>query len=181
MIQKNARAKLGARSGIAQALIAALRFTRRTAIGAGLATSATAVLGGPTAAADLDMLTRLLIPAYIAQDFAAICATYDPAFLTDQVGVFASVGAYAKHVKKEVTLHLPETDAFRIRLAAANVARNIARKELRRIEQRQTLGAVDTFKSWCERDARSFVVGIVSAHEARHSTFDMLVRDAKAD
>jgi hypothetical protein len=50
----------------------------------------------------LEMLTRLLIPAYMAQNFAALCIDQDVQFPAEVNDGTALVGAFADHVKKEV-------------------------------------------------------------------------------
>lgn len=81
-------------------------------------------------AKDLDLLARLLIPKYIAQDFAAICGKYDSHFLPEMSGGSAAVAAYARHLKIEVTSGLTQADALRTMVAAADTARAVARERM---------------------------------------------------
>jgi hypothetical protein len=60
----------------------------------------------------------------MAQNFAVLCATQDSQFLSTELkdGVVV-VSAYAQHVKKEVTIDIPERDVVQIRVTAADAAR----------------------------------------------------------
>jgi hypothetical protein len=77
---------------------------------------------GASAAKDPDMLARLLIPAYIAQNFAVLCVgqvhSHDVTF----------INVFAEHVKREVTIGLPELDSAKVRVTAADTARTKADK-----------------------------------------------------
>lgn len=131
-------------------------------------------------AEDLDMLTRVLIPAYIAQNFAALCATRDPHFLSAEVpyGV-ASVGAYAQHVKKEVTIDIAEDEARKVRVTAADTARQVARQELRLLIVQQSADPKDVVKRWCDQSAKPFILAIMSKHQEKHQEFDVILENAK--
>lgn len=131
-------------------------------------------------AKDLEMLTRVLIPAYIAQDFAALCATRDPDFLSAEVinGV-VSIGAYAQHVKKEVTIDLPEDEARKVRVTAADTARQVAYQELYLLTAQQATDPTELVKRWCDRSAKPFILAIMSKHQDKHQEFDEILENAK--
>lgn len=113
--------------------------------------SVTVPLWSGASAKDLEVLTRLLIPAYIAQDFAALCASQDPQFLSDLKYGAGSVGVYAQHVKKEVTIDIPEDEAAKVRIIAADTARQVARQELHLLIEQQTADPASSLKRWCDR------------------------------
>lgn len=131
-------------------------------------------------ARNLDTLARLLIPAYMAQDFAALCSTHDSQFLLGDLkyGV-VSINSFAEHVKREVTVDLPENDAAKVRLMAADTARDVARKELRSIIDQRTVNPVSEIDQWCDRSARPFILEIITKHEERHRDFDATLEGAK--
>lgn len=141
--------------------------------------SVTVPLWSGASAKDLEVLTRLLIPAYTAQDFAALCVSQDPQFLSDLKYGAGSVGVYAQHVKKEVTIDIPEDEAARVRIIAADIAREIARQELHLLIEQQTANLAISLRNWCDRAAKPFILEIVSKHQEKHLEFDKIVEDAK--
>lgn len=131
-------------------------------------------------ARDLETLTRLLIPAYIAQDFAALCATRNPDFLSSEVtyGV-TSINAYAQHVKKEITIGIPEDVSQTVRVTAADTAREVARRELHLLTAQQAANHTDVVKRWCERSAKPFILAILRKHQENHREYDDILANAK--
>ena len=149
-------------------------------IAVGCMTSLLCVLCSAAGARDLEMLARVLIPAYMAQDFAAICGTQDVFYLSAELkdGV-RSVSIYAWHVKKEVTADIPDEDAAQIRLTAANTARDVARQELALLAEQQSVDPRDSLHRWCERSAKPFILEIMKKHDEKHRQFDEIVERAK--
>lgn len=130
-------------------------------------------------AADLDMLTRVLIPAYIADDFAAICSTKNPDFLRGSLGAFQSTRIYADHVKVEVTSNLTEQEAFQVRKIAADVAKSITRNKFDNAAAKKDSSLGSAIASWCQEEAEPFIVKIVDTHQIKHREFDSIVERAK--
>jgi hypothetical protein len=130
-------------------------------------------------AKNFEMLTRLLVPAYVAQNFAALCVAQDARFLSDLNGGTASVGAFAEHVKKEATFGLPESDAANVRVAAADTARLVARQELQLLRGPKPDVPAEALKRWCDRSAKHFILEIMSKHREKHDEFDRLGEAAK--
>lgn len=131
-------------------------------------------------ARDLEMLARVLIPAYMAQNFAVLCATKNPDFLSGELGSgVGSVTVYAEHVKKEVTGDIPEPDAAQVRVTAADTARQVARRELYDLAAQQGTEPTRAVERWCERSAKPFILEIMRKHEENHGRFDEIVENAK--
>ena len=126
---------------------------------------------------DLEMLTRLLTSAYMAQNFTVLCTDQDTHFLSDVNDGAALLSAFAEHVKKVVTIDLPESEAEVVRVTAADTALHVARQELRLLG-RQSVPA-DALRKWCDRSAKHFIIEILSKHQERHDEFDRLVDGAK--
>ena len=70
--------------------------------------------GSDAAATDLDALVRLLVPAYMAQNFAAVCSSQDPQFLSELKNGPASISAFAEGIKKRVTADLAADEAEKV-------------------------------------------------------------------
>lgn len=131
-------------------------------------------------AKDLEMLARVLIPAYMAQDFAVLCGTQDAFYLSAELNDgIRSVAIYAQHVKKEVTIDIPEQDAAQVRLTAADTARQVARQELHILAVQRSVGPADALKRWCERSAKPFILEIMNKHDEKHRQFEEIVERAK--
>ncbi len=131
-------------------------------------------------ARDLEMLARVLVPAYTAQNFAALCAVDDSRFLSAELkeGV-GSVAAYAQHVKIEVIVNIPEEEARRVLRMAADTARRVAWSELYQHAGGRLADQTPPLNRWCERSARPFILDLVTRHDERHPQFDMIVERAK--
>jgi len=130
-------------------------------------------------AKDLDLLVRLLVPAYMAQNFVAICVTEDPQFPRELDNGIASVSAFAEHVKNEVTADLAETDAATVRITAADTARQVARHELDLLRGDQSEVPADALRRWCDRSVKHYIFEITSKHQEKHQEFEILLEKAK--
>lgn len=136
-------------------------------------------LGSDAIAKDLEMLTRLLIPAYMAQNFAVLCVDQDAQFLSS-LNNGPLVNVFAEHVKREITIELPESEAANVRVTAADTARTIARDEMRLLGGQPSSGVpAEALKRWCDRSAKHFILEIMRKHQEKHNEFDRLVEAAK--
>lgn len=138
-----------------------------------------APLCSSASAKDFDMLARLLIPAYMAQNFAELCVDQDATFLADLNDELTLVSAFAEHVKKEVTIDLPESEAGQVRVTAADTARNVARYEMKLLGGQRSGVPAEALKRWCDRSAKHFILEIIRKHQEKHDEFDRLVEAAK--
>jgi hypothetical protein len=127
----------------------------------------------------VDALVRLLVPAYMAQNFAALCLSQDAQFLADVKGGPSAVTAFAEGVKQRVTASLSEADAQKVRITAADSAQQVARQELQLLNRQQASGVNGPIKAWCERSARSFILEVLRRHEEKRQEFDKLLDEAK--
>ena len=125
------------------------------------------------------MLIRLLVPAYMAQNFAVLCVDQDGQSLADLNDRTALVGAFAEHVKKEVTVDLPEPEAGEVRVTAADTARHVARQELQLLRGQKPDVPAEALKNWCDRSAKYFIIEIMNKHQEKHDEFDRLMEAAK--
>lgn len=144
--------------------------------------AAITVLTGPNSAqaANLDLLTRLLIPAFIAQNFAGLCKIDNPQFEDDLKLSWPTVAAFAEHLKIEVTSDLTPDDAIGIMTAAANVAKSEAEQQLLTLAKNETAeGAKKKILLWCGSSGREYVVRVIDEHVRKHATFDKIVKEAK--
>ncbi len=138
-----------------------------------------AMLISNASATDLDMLVRLLVPAYMAQNFAAVCASQDPQFLSELEHGSATVGAFAEETKKRVTAGLPQDEADKVRVTAADTARQVARHELQLLSQQPAGGPPVSMKTWCDRSAKPFIVEAMRRHAEKRQEFEKQLDDAK--
>ena len=153
------------------------RLFMRTVVSALIGAS---LLMSPVAyARDLELLTRLLVPAYMAQNFAAICLTNDQDFLSGVNNGFASVSAFAEHVKAEVTAGISEAEAEKVRVMAANTARQVAHKELDGLRGRGGQPQPEAVSRWCTGSAKHFIVEIMRRHQVQHEEFLSMAEKGK--
>lgn len=130
-------------------------------------------------ARDLDMLTRLLIPGYIAQDFAAYCNAKNSSFLPERIDNFGSVAAYAQHLKIETTSGLTQAEAMHVMVTSANTALGVARKETRKLSESSPADSLTSARGWCDRSAKPFILEVIKLHMNKHKNFEAIVEKAK--
>ena len=130
-------------------------------------------------AKDLEMLTRLLTPAYMVHNFSALCMDQDAQFLSDLNGGTALIDAFSEHVKQEVILDLPEAEAKTVLVWAADSALHVARLELQMLKEQTSAVPSAALKRWCDRSAKFFIVEIMSKHQEKHDEFEKAVKAAK--
>ncbi len=130
------------------------------------------------AAKDLDALVRVLIPAFMAQNFAAVCLAKNSRFLAELKDGLAAVSAFAERVKQRVTADLSESEAEKVRVTAADTARRVASHELERLH-RQPVGSDPSLEVWCNRSAKPFILEAVRRHEENPQEFEKVLDDAK--
>lgn len=142
--------------------------------------AAFAAAAGPASARNLDLLTRLLIPAFVAQDFAGLCRVNDPAFTIKPAGGAASLDDFAEHLKIEITSGLTQTEAIEIMRVAAGTARSAAQDELRKLAGgKSATDANASIRAWCAEDAKSYIESVENSHYAKHVEFDRIITEAK--
>jgi hypothetical protein len=107
-----------------------MKFPSRSSFAAGMSFClVAALLFSRASASDFGTLVRLLVPAYMAQNFTAICTVQDPQFLSELKGGPASISAFAEGIKKRVTADLAADEAEKVRVTPADTARQVARHE----------------------------------------------------
>lgn len=131
-------------------------------------------------ATNIDLLTRLLIPGYIALDYASICTTNNPQFLAQLPNGPTAIAAFAQHLKLEVTIDLKPSEAMQVRVAAADTARNIALAQLNKLrEAKEAKAAEAAIRLWCDELGVAYIRNMIKEHYIKHDLFDDLVQQAK--
>lgn len=137
------------------------------------------LISWPARAADLETLSRVLIPAYMAQNFAALCVVDNPTFVEETAGSQGHVHIYAKHVKDEVSAGLSLTDVETVLRMAADTAQSVLRKELSELPSGPRSSRSEPMARWCEKSAKPFVREIIEAHFAKHMEVERIIVQAK--
>lgn len=137
--------------------------------------------GAPLAAEarDLDLLMRLLVPGFLAQDFAAICVADNPVFLPELKYGAASVAAFAQHLKIELTSGLTDAEARSVLVVAATTAREAGRKYFQEATKEGGTDRKAQVKAWCDSSAKGYILQVMNEHDKKHTAFDKIVADAK--
>lgn len=130
-------------------------------------------------AKDMEMLVRLLAPAYIAQNFAVMCNAANAKPTSELKNVLLKVRTFVDHVKTEVTTGLSENEAEKVSTIASNTAQNIARNQMLFLGAEGPYVPTDTLVRWCEQSAVTVISEILQAHAKKHEEFDRLTDDAK--
>jgi len=130
-------------------------------------------------AKDFEMLAKLLTPAYVAQNFAALCNGESAKLTAEQKSSMIKIRTFADHVKTEVTTGLSEKDAQEVRTLAANTAQHIARNEMQFLGAQGRYVPTDALARWCKQSAETIISEILQAHAKKHEEFDRLTDEAK--
>ncbi|HZQ11831.1 MAG TPA: hypothetical protein VFB31_03375 [Pseudolabrys sp.] len=133
-----------------------------------------AVSAEGAAAKDLRALAEFVVPAYTAMNFTMVCAQDDPQFLSRTRGVRGNALEYAEHVKDEAIASLTYDEAVAVLTMAADEARTIARRELRKLAPNYPAARPGEITNWCRNDASNFVRAFIEQHDGRHA---MLLQD----
>jgi len=153
-----------------------LRSAYRTSTLVGLVVG---LLGSDASAKDLEMLVRLLAPAYIAQNFAVMCSADNAKPTPERKNSMLKIITFVDHVKTEVTTGLSEKEAEEVRTTAANTAQNIARNQMLFLGAQGPYVPTGTLVRWCEHSAETVISEILQVHAKKHEEFDRLTDDAK--
>lgn len=126
------------------------------------------------AAKDLKALAEFVVPAYTAMNFTMICAQDNPQFLSQTRGSRGTALQYAEHVKNEAIASLTYDEAVNVLKMAADEARSVARRELRKLAPDYPTARPGEITSWCRNGASNFVRTFIEQHDGRHA---MLLQD----
>lgn len=129
-------------------------------------------------AKDLDGLAKLVVPAYTAMNFAMMCARAEPTFPTRMGGPRGNVLEYAQHVKDEVIVRLNQGEANVVLKAAADVARDVARGQLKLLAKGRDVIAPSDIAAWCTGPATDFIRGFIASHDRDHSVIEASIEEA---
>lgn len=132
-------------------------------------------------AKNLELLARVLIPAYMAQNFTAVCIVDDPSFLEETARPQGHVYVYAKHVKDEVSSELSQQDVEAVLKMSADTARSIVRKELADLKAETLSAEGERLRRWCDKSAKPFVREVIGAHFEKHNEIERIIGEAKRD
>jgi hypothetical protein len=138
-----------------------------------------AVITEDAAAKDLGALAEFVIPAYTAMDFAAVCAQDDPLFLQRTRGARGNALQYAEHIKDEAIKSLDRGEAITVLKAAAEAARNVARKQMRQLAPNYPAAIPGEIATWCHEVVSPFVRTIMERHEEGHAQLMTKIEQAK--
>lgn len=133
----------------------------------------------PAFAVDADALVRILSPAYLAEDLAAVCSAQDPSFMQDGLGHFPSVRSYAVHIRGEVVEGLRPEEAERVVKRAADAAKNAALLAVRARSAATPEEERSNLLDWCRDSALPFVRQIVAEHDRNHAAVEHALDVAK--
>jgi hypothetical protein len=115
----------------------------------------------------------------MAQNFAAVCSSQDPQFLSELKNGPATINAFAEEIKKRVTADLAADEADKVRVTAADTAQQVARHEFQLLSQQQAGGSPVSMKTWCDRSAKPFIVEALRRHAEKQQEFEKQLEDAK--
>lgn len=125
------------------------------------------------------MLVRLLVPAYIAHNFAVLCNDEKAKPTPEWKIRMLKIKTFVDHVKTEVTIGLSPKEAEEVRVSAINTAQSIARNEMLFLGAKGSFVPTNTLTRWCVQSAETIISGILDGHAEKHEEFDKLTDGAK--
>jgi len=130
-------------------------------------------------AKDLELLTRYLIPPFLAQNFTAACRNNDASFLANLPHGAGTVDEFAQRMKTEITENLTNDEAANIVLVAANTALKAARDEMRKLSPEYPRMDVDALNRWCRTEGQSYILAVMEKDAREHDSFIKIIEAAK--
>lgn len=122
-------------------------------------------------AKDLVALAELVVPAYTAMNVAVVCATRQPAFLSETGGPLGNALEYAEHVKDEAIESLAHEEALIVLKSAADAARATVLQTIRRFYAAEPNLEAARIRAWCSTDATDFIRTFMNQHDRDHDKF----------
>lgn len=139
-------------------------------------------MASPASAKDLSALSSLLTPAYVAMNYAAVCAPRAQWAVRQPVGLRGGAAHYAAHVKNEVVAGLTGQEALLVLRQAADEARAEARKQLREnVHSDDRMTEEIRLSDWCDDYARHFIGVFIEIHDREHDAFLKQVQHFKSE
>lgn len=132
-----------------------------------------------TGARDLKALADIVVPAYTAMNFTILCAQDDPHFAAQTRGPRGTAIQYAEHVKNEAIVSLTHAEASVVLKAAADEARSVARREVRKVVTKPPEFQPGELTKWCRESVIHFVRAFIEQHDAQHAALIQNIEQAK--
>lgn len=142
---------------------------------------AASMLGAPAPAAalDRDVMTNILSPIYLAENFTKVCMTIDDRFLDETKGTSGDALEVTAHIRDQVLATMTREEAAPIVVAAAGSARAVGLGLIRALSGGTVDQQAERVRTLCERTAKPFVRGVVEDHETHHEFFEQMLKDAR--
>jgi hypothetical protein len=147
----------------------------------GLSYEVAAIAGGATLlllsslvadARDLNVLSRLLEPAYTSMTYANLCSLDRNWEASQPQGPGGVAINYAEHIKDEVIASLTREEAVSVLTQAANSARDEARRQVKKhIVLGDKQAEADRFQRWCDSYVTDFIRSVMRTHDGNHEYF----------
>jgi len=157
----------------------ALRATKRFFLVIWLTVIASFLKLDCSTAKDLNTLAQLVVPAYTAMNFAAICARDGGWVASQPRGLRGSAIQYAEHVKDEAISSLTYDEAVAVLKAAADVARSRALKALRSLASADPAVQEVQVRAWCRGFVTEFILLFIDQHDKSHNELLRQMEQAK--
>lgn len=134
------------------------------------------VMQAPNATAkDLDDLSRVVTPAYIAMNIVAACLSDDAGYAVATSGPRGTAFHYAEHVKDEAIAGLTYDEAVAVLTTAATAARTAVRLAL----ADATAQEAGSIGPWCSGRGVIFVRAFMESHDIAHEQLLAKMEKAK--
>jgi hypothetical protein len=130
-------------------------------------------------AKDLELLMRYLAPVFLIQNIATTCRINDPAFLSELPHGANTVDELSDQTKWEITEGLPNDEAKKVVLVAANTALKAARDEMSKLSPEYPKIEAQPLFRWCTNEAKPFILNVVHKNRQEHDEFLKIIKKAK--
>lgn len=132
------------------------------------------------ASPNIEILWRLLAPAYFMLTVGDACLAEDPSFISRNLGKRGDYRAYAQEVKAEVSEGVPMPDLLVVLRRAADAAKSEALSEIRNLAADTPELEHQNIVNWCNTSATIIVRDFIKTHDEDHVGFEELLKIAKS-
>ena len=104
-------------------------------------------------------------------NFAIICSTRQPSFLSETRGALGNALQYGEYIKSKAIESLSSEEALLVLKTAADKARAFALQTIRKFYTDDAELEAARIQEWCGTEAKTFIQTFIDHHDRDHNKF----------
>jgi hypothetical protein len=133
----------------------------------------------PALGKDLNVLIRVLYPAFFIEQGAAMCSVPNVQLSDDDRLLFMNTKNYAQWIKQKATANLPPDEVLSILRSSADRAKDELSEVIKVLKSYPANREYAELSVWCTTKMNSFARKIVLGYVEERKKIDDLIEDAK--